>query len=748
MQVDPQRAAASSEYSGKTYYFCCSGCKTKFDANPGQYLAPKKPPSSLVQLGPAIAAKPPEQMQTRQDTGEYTCPMHPDVRQRGLGACPRCGMALEPVEFTLEEDTSELDDMRRRFWMSASLTVPLLALMAIDLLPGASRPTWSNSPWISWIQLALATPVVLWGGKPFFERGWTSVRTRQLNMFTLIALGTGISYVFSVLALVGGMGHDLYFEPAAVITTLVLLGQVLELRARAQTSGAIKALLSLAPKTARRLAGDADEEIPLDYVHPGDMLRVRPGEKVPVDGIVIDGASTVDESMISGEPVPVEKSKQSPVLAGTINGNGTFVMRTERVGRETVLSQVVQLVSEAQRSRAPIQRLADIVAGYFVPAVVLASFITFLAWWIWGPAPALPHAFVNAVAVLIIACPCALGLATPMSVMVATGRGAHAGVLIRNAEALEALSKVDTLVIDKTGTLTEGKPKVLAIRTAPGFSETDVLRHAAALEQSSEHPLAQAVVDAARARGMPIPQPDGFESVPGQGVRGHVAGRRVLAGNAQFLRNSGIQLDSMRAPILVAIDNHRAGALDISDPIRPAARESIRALHASGIRIKMLTGDNRATATEIAQQLSIDDFEAEVLPAAKADSVRQLQKSGHKVAMLGDGVNDAPALAAADVGIAMGKGTDVAIESAVITLLHGDISAALRAFRLSRSTMRNIRQNLFFAFVYNLVGVPIAAGVLYPFFGILLSPMIASAAMTFSSVSVITNALRLRRLEL
>jgi Cu+-exporting ATPase len=657
-------------------------------------------------------------------------------------------MALEPVEFSPEEDTSELDDMRRRFWIATALTVPLLVFMTFDWLPGVWTRGWAISRWMGFVQLALATPVVLWAGKPFFERGWSSVLSRHLNMFTLIALGTGISYAFSVLALLTGLADKLYFEPAAVIITLVLLGQVLELRARAQTSGAIRELLNLAPKTARRVIGTSEEEIALDQVHIGDKLRVRSGEKIPVDGMILEGASSVDESMISGEPMPIEKTKGARVLAGTVNGNGTFIMTAEHVGRETVLGQIVQLVNQAQRSRAPIQRLADVVAGYFVPAVVLTSFITFLAWWIFTPSHAVSLAMVNAVAVLIIACPCALGLATPVSIMVATGRGAQAGVLIRNAEALEMLSKVNTLVVDKTGTLTEGKPQLISVSALNGYSEEDVLRLAAAVEQGSEHPLAQAVTDAALSRGISIAPAQQFENIPGQGVAALVEGHSVLAGNAQFLQSRGIQTNSKEASILVAIDHKLAGVLQISDAVRSAATTSIRALRANGIQIKMLTGDIYRTAQDVAQRLGIDDFEAGVLPAGKADSVRKLQKTGRRVAMLGDGVNDAPALAAADVGIAMGKGTDVAIESAGITLLHGDIGAALRAFRLSRATMRNIRQNLFFAFIYNLLGVPVAAGILYPFFGLFLSPMLASAAMTFSSISVIGNALRLRRVKL
>jgi Cu+-exporting ATPase len=757
MKVNSERAADKTDFAGKTYYFCCAGCKKKFEMNPSQYLAAKSQAGNFVQLStdfvmPAAAATPPAKPALLDDR-EYTCPMHPEVRQKGPGSCPICGMALEPVEVTLQEDTSELRDMLRRFWIAVALTIPLLVLMLLELVPAFAGQTWSKSVWIGWIEFALSTPVVLWAGWPFFERGWSSIVTRHLNMFTLIALGTGIAYLFSVVALVTNLNIGLYFEPAAVITTLVLLGQVLELRARAQTSGAIKALLNLAPKTARRITGNAEQEVPIDDIHPGDLLRVRPGEKIPVDGVVIEGNSSVDESMVSGESMPVEKTADTRVIGGTVNGTGAFVMRADRVGRDTLLSQIVRLVSEAQRSRAPIQRLADVVAGYFVPAVVLTSILTFIAWFVWGPAPVFGHALVNAVAVLIIACPCALGLATPMSVMVATGRGAQSGVLIRKAEALETLTKVDTLVVDKTGTLTEGKLKVDAVTASGPFSEADVLRAAAALENSSEHPVAQAVIDTARSRQITIPGAEGFQSLTGKGLQGQVEGHTVLVGNALLLEEAGITVDSAfqrseaQSLLFVSVDGKLAGSIAISDNVRASADSAIRSLRASGINIVMLTGDNPNAAQAVAERLGID-FEAGVLPSGKAEAVRKQQSAGHKVAMLGDGINDAPALAAADVGIAMGKGTDIAIESAAITLLHGDLGAAVRAFRLSRATMRNVRQNLFFAFFYNILGVPIAAGVLYPFFGIVLSPMIASAAMTFSSVSVITNALRLRRLKL
>lgn len=762
MKVDSDRAAAKADHAGKTYYFCCLGCKQKFETNPVQYLASKSQAGNFVQLstslimpGPTGArAAVPAPAPKKVDDREFTCPMHPEIRQRGPGPCPLCGMALEPVEFSLEEDTSELRDMQRRFWIAVALTVPLLALMVLDWVPGDAIESLMASTWFGWVQFALATPVVLWTGWPFFERGWASIRTRHLNMFTLIGLGVGISYLFSVVTLITGLNAGLYFEPAAVITALVLLGQVLELRARAQTSGAIKALLNLTPKTARRILGNTEHEVAIDDIRVGDLLRVRPGEKVPVDGLVIEGNSSVDESMISGESIPVEKTVNARVIGGTMNGTGSFVMRADRVGHDTVLSQIVRLVSEAQRSRAPIQRLADTVAGYFVPAVLIASVLTFAAWYIWGPAPALGHALVNAVAVLIIACPCALGLATPMSVMVATGRGAQSGVLIRNAEALEALANVDTLVTDKTGTLTEGRLQIAAVEPANGFSEAEVLGFAASLEKSSEHPIARAVIEAAQAKAIAIPRAEDFQSLTGKGLKGQVDGHAVLVGNARLLQENGITIDADHAAaeeaqsvLFVSADGKLAGSILIFDTFRNSAKATIADIRASGVNVLMLTGDNARTAAFVAKRFGID-FKAEVLPAGKAEAVRKLQSAGHKVAMLGDGINDAPALAAADVGIAMGKGTDIAIESASITLLHGDLSAALRAFRLSRVTMRNIRQNLFFAFFYNILGVPIAAGILYPFFGIVLSPMIASAAMTFSSVSVISNALRLRRVAL
>jgi P-type Cu+ transporter len=753
MKVDPT-SASSAEHAGKTFYFCCTGCKTKFEADPARYTAPR--PSGLVQLPGSTSA--PKTARDPSKTGEYTCPMHPEVIQQGPGTCPKCGMALEPREVTEVDSNPELADMLRRFWICLVLTAPLLLLMLVSL---RAR---------SWIELALATPVVVWGGFPFFQRGWASIVNRNLNMFTLIALGTGVAYAFSVIAtLMPGLipaafrGHTgelpLYFEPAAVITTLVLLGQVLELRARSQTNTALKSLLGLTPKTARLVEHGGDRDIPVEHVEPGDLLRVRPGEKIPVDGVVLEGASSIDESMVTGEPIPDEKGPGSQVTGGTLNATGSFVMRAERVGRDTLLSQIVRLVSEAQRTRAPIQRLADTVAAYFVPAVVGCAILTFIGWAVFGPEPRFTHALLNAVAVLIIACPCALGLATPMSIMVGTGRGASAGVLIRSAEALEILHTVDVLVVDKTGTLTEGKPKLTAVESFNGFSEADVLQRAASVEQASEHPLAGAIVAAAQDRRMSLEKPEGFRSITGKGIQGIVSGERVLVGNRILVDEADVRTDELwnraerlrldgQSVVLVAIGDKPAGLLAISDPVRSSTPEAIRLLHRERVRIFMLTGDSRTNAAAIARQLGIDEFEAEVLPQGKADVIRKLQSRGKTVAMAGDGINDAPALASANVGIAMGTGTDVAMESAAITLVHGDLRAVVRALKLSRATMSNIRQNLFFAFAYNVLGVPIAAGVLYPFFGILLSPMIASVAMTFSSVSVITNALRLRKVEL
>jgi Cu+-exporting ATPase len=702
---------------------------------------------------------------------QYTCPMHPQIVRDEPGNCPICGMALEPRTIVAEAENPELTDMSRRFWVSVILTIPVFALGMSDVFAPQALMHAVGMRTIQWIERALATPVVLWGGWPFFARGWQSVVNRSLNMFTLIAVGTGVAYLFSLVATLlpgifpasfRGMGGvvPVYFEAAAVITTLVLLGQVLELRARGHTGSAIRALLRLAPTHARVIRPDGSEaDVPLDQVHVGDRLRVRPGEKVPVDGTVEEGHSAVDESMVSGEAIPVEKQPGAKVIGGTINGTGGFVMRAERVGSETLLSRIVQMVGEAQRSRAPIQGVADKVASYFVPAVVLIAVVTFIAWAVVGPKPALAYAIVNAVAVLIIACPCALGLATPMAIMVGTGHGATAGVLVKNAEALELLEKVDTLVVDKTGTLTEGKPKLVSVVAARGVEETEVVRLAAALERGSEHPLAAAVVAGAKDRGIEIPAGADFASVTGKGVTGRVDGRALLLGNIALLRESGIDPGPLAAEaeqlrgdgqtvVFLAETANVLGLLGVADPVKESAPETIRLLKQDGIRIVMLTGDNRTTAQAVARRLGVEEVEAEVLPEQKNEVVRRLKAEGRKVAMAGDGVNDAPALAAADVGIAMGTGTDVAIESAGITLVKGDLRGILKARRLSRAVMRNIRQNLFFAFVYNVLGVPIAAGVLYPVFGLLLSPMIAAAAMSLSSVSVIGNALRLRRIRL
>ena len=695
----------------------------------------------------------------------WTCPMHPQIRQDHPGTCPICGMALEPLEPSLEEGPNpELTDMSRRFWISAALSIPLVMLtFGADVLGWEPLSMRSST----WVQLALATPVVLWGGWPFFERFWASLKTRNLNMFTLIGLGVGVAYGYSLVATLapqvfpvslrtmGGL-VPVYFEAAAVITTLVLLGQVLELRARSATGKAIRGLLGLAPKTARRIGADGSEEdIPLEHVHVGDLLRIRPGEKIPVDGVVVEGHSSVDESMISGEPVPVEKMAGEKVTGATVNGTGALIMRAERVGRDTMLSQIVRMVSEAQRSRAPIQKLADQVSGWFVPAVVVVAIATFIIWSIVGPEPRLSHALVNAIAVLIIACPCALGLATPMSIMVGTGRGATAGVLVKNAEALELMEKVDTLVVDKTGTLTLGKPRLVAAKPAAGFEEGEVLRLAAALEKGSEHPLAAAIVDGAGERGLEVPGSSGFASHTGKGVTGTVDGREVALGNKALLAGIGVDSGPMESAadehrargegvMFVAIGGRLAGLLVVADPIKDGAPEAVAALRKAGIHVVMLTGDNRSTAEAVARQVGIDVVLAEVLPEQKQAKIAELRAKGLRVAMAGDGINDAPALAAADVGIAMGTGTDVAMESAHVTLVKGDLAGIARARRLSRATMRNIRENLFLSFVYNAAGVPIAAGVLYPWFGILLSPIIAGAAMALSSVSVIGNSLRLR----
>ena len=700
--------------------------------------------------------------------------MHPEIVRREPGPCPICGMALEPRQITSEgeigDENHELIDMSRRFWTSLVLTTPILALMISEFFPSMPLQHLLGAMRVLWLQFALATPVVLWAGWPFFERGWVSLANRSLNMFTLIAIGTGSAYGYSVIALlfpslipVSFQAHGVvpvYFEPAAVIVVLVLLGQVLELRARSQTSSAIKSLLGMAPKSARILRDDGrEEDLPLDKVVIGDRLRVRPGEKVPVDGIVLEGKSAIDESMITGEPMPVEKQPDSKVIGGTVNGTGGFVMLAQRVGAATMLSQIVHMVSEAQRTRAPIQRLADQVSSWFVPAVLLVSVITFLVWGFFGPEPRMAHALINAVAVLIIACPCALGLATPMSIMVGTGRGAQAGVLIRKAEALEALEKIDRLVVDKTGTLTEGKPKLISVIPVPNQDERELLYFAASLERGSEHPLAQAILQGAAERGIEPSAVQEFQSKTGTGITGSLNGKQVLIGNAAHLDAASIahpDLDSRadelrkegQTVMLVAIGGKAAGLLCVADPIKTTAKDALSALKESGIQVSMLTGDSRTTAEAVARQLGIAEVHAEVLPDQKAAVVKELQAAGHKVAMAGDGVNDAPALAQADVGIAMGTGTDIAMENAGVTLLAGDLRGIVRARHLSEATMKNIRQNLFFAFIYNSLGVPVAAGILYPFFGILLSPMIASAAMTFSSVSVIANALRLRKVEL
>ncbi|MGB5963962.1 MAG: copper-translocating P-type ATPase [Sulfurimonadaceae bacterium] len=701
----------------------------------------------------------------------YTCPMHPEVKQDHPGNCPKCGMALEPVAVKVEEKSEEFLDMSRRFWISLVLALPVFVLaMIADMAPNW-LPQGLSIHTVQWVEFVLATPVVLWGGWPFFVRGWQSILTWNLNMFTLIALGVSVTWIYSVVALFspqlfpaimqmeGGLVH-VYFEAAAVITVLVLLGQVLELRARSQTNAAISMLLKLAPNTAHILKnGELELDIPLEQVQPGDTLRVRPGEKIPVDGTVIHGESNVDESMITGEPIPVAKRDGEKVIGATINGTGSLLMKAEKVGADTLLAQIIAMVAKAQRSRAPIQKLADVVAGYFVPAVVSVSAIAFIVWWMVGPEPRLAYALVNAVAVLIIACPCALGLATPISIMVATGRGAMAGVLIKNAEALEIMEKVDTLVVDKTGTLTQGRPKLVAVQAEVGFSEDDVLRMAASLERASEHPLAEAIVNGAKEKGVALIKTDDFQSITGMGVTGEVDGHAVAVGTIKLLESLSIhagvlaqQAKQQRADgktvMLIAIDGKAAGLIAVADPIKESTPEAIRDLHAEGIEVVMLTGDNRATAEAVAGKLQIDRVHAEVLPEQKAQIIKELQAQGRIVAMAGDGINDAPALAQAHVGIAMGTGTDVAMESAGVTLVKGDLRGIVRARRLSRATMRNIRQNLFFAFIYNSAGVPVAAGVLYPFFGILLSPMIAAAAMSFSSVSVISNALRLKRLKL
>ncbi len=795
MTVEPAEAAGRHAYGGRTYLFCHPSCLERFRADPGRYVAPsgerrsaaaaeataggytcpmdpevREPrpgacPKCGMALEPPVAAAPAFRT-------EYFCPMHPEIVRPEPGLCPICGMALEPRTVTAEAEVSpELVDMSRRFRVSLLLSVPILVLAMSDMWPGQPVQRALSMRAVTWLELALATPVVLWGGWPLFQRGYASIVNRSLNMFTLIALGIGMAYGYSVAAtLAPGLippafrGHGgevpVYFEPAAIITVLVLLGQVLELRARSRTSSAIRALLGLAPKTARRLGeAGAEEDVPLEQVAPGDRLRVRPGERVPVDGVVLEGASAVDESMLTGEPVPVEKTPGSRVTGGTVNGTGSFVMRAERVGSDTLLAQIVRMVGEAQRTRAPIQRLADVVSSYFVPAVVAIAGLTFAAWALVGPEPRLAYALVNAVAVLIIACPCALGLATPMSIMVATGRGATAGVLVKHAEALEIMERVDTVVVDKTGTLTEGKPRLTSIVVLPPLADGELLRLGATLERGSEHPLAAAIVAGATARGLALGELTEFRSLTGKGVVGRVDGRAVALGNARLLDELAVapgvlagQAEKLRQDgqtvVFVVVEGRAAGLLGVADPIKPSSAEAIRLLREEGLQVVMLTGDSRTTAEAVARALGIDRVEAEVLPAAKGEVVRRLQAEGRRVAMAGDGINDAPALAQADVGIAMGTGTDVAMESAAVTLVKGDLRGIVRARRLSRATMRNIRQNLFFAFVYNSLGVPLAAGVLYPVFGLLLSPVVASAAMSVSSVSVVGNALRLRKLAL
>ena len=763
MTVDPATSKHRHDLEDANFFFCSEGCRSKFAAHPESYL---NPPATK----PAIASSATGALSDPAQGAVWTCPMHPEIRRSGPGSCPICGMALEPAEPSLEEGPNpELIDMTRRFWVSAVLSLPLLALaMGGELFGWYPLPMRTSML----VQLALATPVVLWGAWPFFERGWASLKSRNLNMFTLISLGVGVAYLFSVVATLlpdlfppsfrtMGGAVPVYFEAAAVIVTLVLLGQVLELRARSATGRAIRALLGLAPKTARIVRDDGrEEDIPLEHVVVGDTLRVRPGEKIPVDGMVTDGRSSVDESMISGEPVPVEKVAGEKVTGATVNGTGSLLMRAERVGQDTMLSQIVRMVADAQRSRAPIQALADKVSAWFVPAVVLIAILAFAVWSIWGPEPALSFALVNAVAVLIIACPCALGLATPMSIMVGTGRGATVGVLIKNAEALELMEKIDTLVVDKTGTLTLGKPKLVAVVVADGRVEVDVLRLAAALERGSEHPLAAAIVEGAEERGLQLASTTDFASHTGKGVTGKVEGHLVALGNKALLEDLGIETselsgkaDAMRAEgqgvMFTAIDGALAGLIAVADPIKESAADAITELRKGGVRVVMLTGDNQRTADAVARKIGgIDEVFADVLPDQKQAVVERLRAEGRRVAMAGDGINDAPALAAADVGIAMGTGTDVAMESASVTLVKGDLGGIVRARRLSREVMRNIRQNLFFSFAFNAAGIPIAAGLIYPLFGLLLSPIIAGAAMAFSSVAVIGNALRLRSVRL
>ncbi len=754
VEADPKK---SVEYSGTTYYFCSQRCVEKFRTNPQQYL---KPQTSVTTDKIKAGAK----------NTIYTCPMHPEIQQVGPGSCPKCGMALEPMDATAEEDTAELSDMTRRFWVSLAFSVPLLLVTMSEFIPGVNIHHWMGINTFNWLQAVLGTPVVLWGGWPFFVRAWASFRTWNLNMFSLIGLGTGASFLFSFFALlfpsmlpaafkINGM-IPLYFEASAVIITLVLMGQVLELRARSKTNSAVKSLLELAPNTAFRIKADGtEEEIHLEQVQVGDQLRIKPGGKVPVDGELVEGHSNIDESMITGEPVPVEKQLGSKVTAGTVNQLGAFVMRADKVGTDTLLARIVQMVNEAGRSRAPIQKLADQVSGWFVPAVIAVAVLAFVIWAMVGPAPTLAHALVAAVSVLIIACPCALGLATPISIMVGIGRGAQEGVLIKDAEALELMEKVDTLVIDKTGTLTEGKPKVQRVIAANGFAENEVLQLAASLDALSEHPLAVSIVSHAKEQSLELKSVAEFESITGQGVRGQIDGKSVLLGNARLMEAQTIEVSALQSDVqalrtlgqtvmFLAINNQIAGIVSVADPIKSTTLEAIQQLHAAGLKIVVLTGDNATTAAAVAKQLGLDDFKADVMPEDKLNYLKELQQQGRIVAMAGDGVNDAPALAQANVGIAMGTGTDVAMSSARVVLVKGDLRGIAKARLLSQHTMKNIRQNLFFAFIYNFIGVPIAAGVLYPWFGIVLSPMIASAAMALSSVSVITNALRLRKASL
>lgn len=765
-----------SLYKAQNYYFCSKNCLDKFEADPQSYITDQDEEHSFecttgcdIHLHTASSHTHPVDDKT---TAIYTCPMHPEIQQKGPGNCPICGMALEPMVAQVDDsEDEELHYMNRRFWISALLSIPLFILaMTADLLPSL-LPSWLSMQTVQWISFFLATPVVLWGGWPFFVRGWNSVKTWNLNMFTLIALGVSVAWVYSVIALFfpqlfpvtmhmeGGL-VDVYFESAAVIITLVLLGQVLELRARSQTNSAIQILLGLAPNTARIVREDATEEdIALEEVMVGDILRIRPGEKVPIDGVVIEGESNIDEAMVTGEPIAVTKRKGDILIGATVNTTGTLLMRTQKIGADTLLSQIVAMVAQAQRSRAPIQKLADIVAGYFVPIVVIVAVLAFAGWLIWGPEPRLAYAIVSAVAVLIIACPCALGLATPVSIMVGTGRGAAAGVLIKNAEALETLEKVDTLVVDKTGTLTEGHPKLVTIEVKEGIELNELLQKVATLERASEHPLAQAIVEGTKERNLELGKTADFRSITGQGVTGVVDGTKVAIGNVKLLESLGVEAYDLpdiaeqyrqegQTVMLIALDGKAAGVVGVTDPIKESTPEAIAQLHEQGIKIVMLTGDNETTAQAVAKKLNIDQVQAEVSPEEKSKVVESLQAQGHHVAMAGDGINDAPALARAHVGIAMGTGTGVAMESAGVTLIKGDLLGIVRAIKLSHATMSNIRQNLFFAFIYNAIGVPIAAGVLYPVFGILLSPVIAAAAMSFSSVSVITNALRLRGLEL